>query len=145
MTGPQNVVVYGAVTHLINEQIKPKGAEMLKNLLFASCLAAIAVPAHATCIIFPCKIPPDPEITFTPTPPPQTPMGCAYRMAAVASAGGSGGFCPAGLQPVQVGGMISCGVPIAGEICEHPPTRVKPKVHKRMICPEGEKGCYTTN
>ena len=114
---------------------------MLKKLVFASCLAMIAVPAHATCIIFPCKIKKDPEITFTPQVPPQTPMGCAYRMAA---ASGGNGICPAGLQPVSVGGMISCGVPVAGEIC-HEPTRVKPKVHKRMICPEGLKGCYTTN
>ncbi|QTN36080.1 hypothetical protein [Cognatishimia activa] len=116
---------------------------MFKNILFASCLAVIAVPAHATCIIFPCKIKPDPEITFTPKTPPQVPMGCAYRMAAAANAN-AGGICPAGLQPVQVGGMVSCGVPVAGEVCHEPP-RVKPKVHKRMVCPEGVKGCYTTN
>ena len=116
---------------------------MFKNILFASCLAVIAVPAHATCIIFPCKIKPDPEITFTPKTPRQVPMGCAYRMAAAANAN-AGGICPAGLQPVQVGGMVSCGVPVAGEVCQEP-TRVKPKVHKRMVCPEGLKGCYTTN
>ena len=116
---------------------------MLKKLLFAGCLVAIAAPASATCIIFPCKIPKDPEITFTPEIPPQTPMGCAYRMAAAAQ---TSTICPAGLQPVEVGGMISCGVPVAGEICEAAPVTHKPrKVMPRMICPEGQKGCYTTN
>lgn len=116
---------------------------MLKNVLFAGCLMAIAAPAHATCILFPCKIPEDPEITFTPKVPPQVPMGCAYQMAAAASA--SGGICPAGLQPVQAGGMISCGVPVAGEICKAPPRVVTHKPRPRMVCPEGAKGCYTTN
>lgn len=122
---------------------------MLKKLLFVGCMVAYAAPASATCIIFPCKIPKDPEITFTPEIPPQTPMGCAYRASAAVSSQGGANICPAGLQPVQVGGMISCGVPIAGETCESP--RVKSVQHKprkvmpRMICPEGQKGCYTTN
>ncbi|MGR3839272.1 MAG: hypothetical protein ACU0A2_13060 [Cognatishimia sp.] len=113
---------------------------MLKKFLFASCLAVIAVPAHATCIIFPCTIPPDPEITFTPKVPPQTPMGCAYRVASASS-----NICPAGLQPVEVGGMVSCGVPVAGEVCAAPQVKSVRKVKPRMVCPEGLKGCYTTN
>lgn len=116
---------------------------MFKKFMFAAALVSIAAPAHATCIIFPCKIKEDPIIEFVPAIPPQTPAGCAYRAAA-----SSDNICPAGLQPVQAGGMISCGVPVAGESCTQPTVKRVKKVYKpkaRVVCPVGEKGCYTTN
>ncbi|CUJ11351.1 hypothetical protein [Cognatishimia activa] len=113
---------------------------MFKKALMIAALVAVAAPAHATCVIFPCKIKEDPIVEFVPKPPPATPSGCIYRAAA-----SSQNLCPAGLQPVQAGGMVSCGVPVAGEICEPKVKRVK-KVHKkRVVCPVGEKGCYTTH
>ena len=112
---------------------------MLKKSLMIAALVAVAAPAHATCVIFPCKIKEDPIIEFIPKVPPVTPAGCAYR-----TASSSQNFCPAGLQPVEAGGMVSCGVPVAGEIC-HEPKRVKKVLKKRVVCPVGEKGCYTTH
>ncbi|MDO6726436.1 MAG: hypothetical protein ACRBBO_00280 [Cognatishimia sp.] len=116
---------------------------MFKKMLIAAALVSVAAPAHATCVIFPCKIKEDPIIEFIPQIPPQTPNGCAYRASASRD-----NICPAGLQPVQAGGMISCGVPVAGEICNPPVVKSvkKKKVHRsRIVCPVGEKGCYTTN
>ncbi len=115
---------------------------MLKKSLIAALFAAVAAPAHATCVIFPCTIPEDPEITFVPVTPPQVAAGCAYRAAASRD-----NFCPSGLQPVQSGGMISCGVPKQGEICHTPKAvkKVKKVKRSRLVCPVGEKGCYTTN
>lgn len=112
---------------------------MLKKSLMVATLVAVAAPAHATCVIIPCKIKEDPVIEFIPKVPPQTPAGCAYR-----TASSSQNFCPAGLQPVQSGGMVSCGVPVAGEIC-HETKRVKNARKSRIVCPVGEKGCYTTH
>jgi len=111
---------------------------MFKKSLMIAALVSLAAPAHATCVIFPCKIKEDPIVEFIPVPPPVTPAGCAYR-----TASSSQNFCPAGLQPVQAGGMISCGVPKAGEICHQP--KVKRVKKSRLVCPVGEKGCYTTN
>lgn len=110
---------------------------MFKKSLLIAALVGLAAPAHATCVIFPCKIKEDPIVEFIPKVPPQTPAGCAYR-----TASSSQNFCPAGLQPVQSGGMISCGVPKSGEICHKP--RVKSVKKSRIVCPVGEKGCYTT-
>lgn len=110
---------------------------MFKKSLMIAALVAVAAPAHATCVIFPCKIKEDPIIEFIPKVPPLTPAGCAYR-----TASSSQNFCPAGLQPVQSGGMVSCGVPVSGEICHEPKRKVK---KSRIVCPVGEKGCYTTN
>ncbi|GAA6206992.1 hypothetical protein NBRC116601_02850 [Cognatishimia sp. WU-CL00825] len=114
---------------------------MLKKSLIAALLVAVAAPAHATCVIFPCKIKEDPIVEFIPKVPPQIAAGCAYRASASRD-----NFCPAGLQPVQSGGMISCGVPAKGEICHQPVHKVVKKMKRaRVVCPVGEKGCYTTN
>ncbi|SHH57296.1 hypothetical protein [Cognatishimia maritima] len=112
---------------------------MFKKSLMLAALVAVASPAHATCVIFPCKIKEDPIVEFVPKVPPLTPSGCIYR-----AASSSDNVCPAGLQPVQAGGMISCGVPVAGEMC-HTPKAVKKVQKSRIVCPVGEKGCYTTN
>ena len=112
---------------------------MFKRALIMSALVSVAAPAQASCVIFPCKIKEDPIVEFVPVPPPATPSGCIYR-----AASSSQNLCPAGLQPVQAGGMVSCGVPIAGELCEAP-TRVEKVKKTRIVCPVSEKGCYTTN
>jgi hypothetical protein len=112
---------------------------MFKKALIMSALVSVAAPAQASCVIFPCKIKEDPIVEFVPVPPPATPSGCIYR-----AASSNQNLCPAGLQPVQAGGMVSCGVPIAGELCEAP-TRVKKVKKTRIVCPVSEKGCYTTN
>ena len=59
-------------------------------------------------------------------------------------------YCPAGLQPITISGVICCGVPNQAhtyqQVMKHPaPQRVKH--HKprdfsaRPACREGEKGC----
>ncbi len=56
-------------------------------------------------------------------------------------------FCPAGLQPVTISGVICCGVPnqqaTYHQVMQHPTP--KKKVHKhysaRAHCPVGTKGC----
>ncbi|MDC0736767.1 hypothetical protein N6L24_00610 [Cognatishimia sp. SS12] len=112
---------------------------MFKKMLMVSALVAVAAPAQASCVIFPCKIKEDPLVEFVPKTPPPVPVGCAYRPASSRD-----NICPAGLQPIDAGGMISCGVPKAGEIC-HTPVKRKKIQRARIVCPVGEKGCYTTN
>ncbi|WP_371226614.1 hypothetical protein [Roseovarius sp. 2305UL8-3] len=58
-------------------------------------------------------------------------------------------FCPAGLQPITISGVICCGTPNTShtyqKVMAHP---VKKKTHhvrqSRAVdtCREGEKGCY---
>ena len=56
-------------------------------------------------------------------------------------------YCPAGLQPVVVGGVICCGKPNTGmsyqQVMAHPaPKKVKKRHYSaRAHCPEGTKGC----
>lgn len=60
-------------------------------------------------------------------------------------------FCPAGLQPISVGGVICCGTPNTHatyrEIMQHPvshaPTAFldKGEVAQTAVCEEGQKGC----
>ena len=58
-------------------------------------------------------------------------------------------YCPAGLQPVTTNGVICCGNPTAGQSYQdalrHPAQRYHVKRHyrARMVCPVGEKGCYS--
>ena len=111
---------------------------MFRKALIAAVLVSVAAPAHATCVIFPCKKPKDPIIEFVPKVPPLVGAGCAYR-----AASSKDNMCPAGLQPVNAGGYVSCGVPVKGEICNQP--TVKKVKRSRIVCPVGEKGCYTTN
>jgi len=52
-------------------------------------------------------------------------------------------YCPAGLQPIVLNGVICCGQPNTGmtwqQVKRHPVQRVR---HTRSYsCPEGEKGC----
>jgi hypothetical protein len=59
-------------------------------------------------------------------------------------------FCPAGLQPITISGVICCGTPNQSmtyqQVMAHP---VPKKKHRHMhktrhveTCREGEKGCY---
>lgn len=62
-------------------------------------------------------------------------------------------FCPAGLQPISMGGVICCGQPNTHvtyrEMMQHPaPVRHTPVVYldkgettPSQVCQEGEKGC----
>jgi hypothetical protein len=62
-------------------------------------------------------------------------------------------YCPAGLQPISMGGVICCGVPNTHvtyrEMMRHPvPVRHvtpvyldKGEVHSSRVCEEGQKGC----
>lgn len=52
-------------------------------------------------------------------------------------------YCPAGLQPVVLNGVISCGQPTTSttwqQVMRHPATRAS--YVRSYDCPEGEKGC----
>lgn len=61
-------------------------------------------------------------------------------------------YCPSGLQPITINGVICCGTPNQSVSYEsmkaHPVTRKVrsrrlAKSSGRVICPVGEKGCYT--
>ena len=53
-------------------------------------------------------------------------------------------YCPAGLQPVVLGGVICCGQPNTSmsyqQVMRHPVRQVSYQP-KGMVCEEGEKGC----
>ena len=58
-------------------------------------------------------------------------------------------YCPAGLQPVTISGVICCGTPnqtmTYQQVMAHPVVKKKRHVHKvRHVenCPEGVKGCF---
>ncbi|HKL06007.1 MAG TPA: hypothetical protein VJ929_09375 [Roseovarius sp.] len=63
-----------------------------------------------------------------------------------------GNYCPSGLQPITMNGVICCGEPNQSQtyqqVMRHPAPKVRPKVqhvrHARTVgtCPEGVKGCY---
>lgn len=96
----------------------------------------VASPALATDWIYQRKYSFDPNAA-----PPQPAVDirtCAYQASA--------NFCQAGLMPVMVGGVVSCGMPNAG-MCETPRRRVvtyrAPAPKRRVVCPVGEKGCFT--
>ncbi|MGH1452072.1 MAG: hypothetical protein ACRBBV_02785 [Paracoccaceae bacterium] len=64
----------------------------------------------------------------------------------------SANHCPAGLQPITLNGVICCGTPNQSMSYQqakvHPVARKKVVrkrvIHRaRVICPVGEKGCYT--
>jgi len=65
-------------------------------------------------------------------------------------------YCPAGLQPITIDGVICCGTPNQSvsyqSMKAHPVTRkarpvrarrASPAPTSRIVCPVGEKGCYT--
>ncbi|WP_323784920.1 hypothetical protein [Thalassovita sp.] len=56
-------------------------------------------------------------------------------------------YCPSGLQPVQINGVICCGTPNQSvsyqSMMRETSTRRGTYRASRAICPEGEKGCYT--
>lgn len=59
----------------------------------------------------------------------------------------SANYCPSGLQPVTVGGVICCGAPNMHQTYQsymaHPtPKKVRHVAKARDFCPEGTKGCY---
>ena len=51
-------------------------------------------------------------------------------------------YCPAGLQPIVLGGVICCGQPNTSgpAFVTH---RASAPAPKRVVCPVGEKGCRT--
>lgn len=58
-------------------------------------------------------------------------------------------YCPGGLQPVSLGGMISCGTPNQSQsyrqVMQHPAPAKKHHVYKArrsQNCAEGQKGCF---
>jgi hypothetical protein len=58
-------------------------------------------------------------------------------------------YCPDGLQPVSVGGVICCGQPnqsmTYAQMQRHPVAKrhkVQRASAKRLVCPVGEKGCF---
>jgi len=54
-------------------------------------------------------------------------------------------YCPAGLQPVSVGGVICCGTPNTNisyqEVMRHPVKKRARRHVARYDCPVGVKGC----
>ncbi|MFN3210615.1 MAG: hypothetical protein ACE369_16750 [Roseovarius sp.] len=57
-------------------------------------------------------------------------------------------YCPAGLQPVSLGGMVSCGTPNQSQsyeqVMKHPAPKTRHHVYKARrsySCPVGQKGC----
>ena len=67
----------------------------------------------------------------------------------------SANYCPSGLQPITLNGVICCGTPNQSvsyqQAKAHPVTRTKRvrqrvrvrKASSRIVCPVGEKGCYS--
>lgn len=58
-------------------------------------------------------------------------------------------YCPAGLQPVTISGVICCGQPNQAQSYQqalrHPVTKVRHQTYSatsQLNCPEGTKGCY---
>lgn len=49
-------------------------------------------------------------------------------------------FCPAGLQPVTMGGVICCGEPNAGAYVDHGSVKRRRASTPRTYAPVGEKG-----
>lgn len=111
---------------------------MSARVLFAVLIAAIAVssPAMATSRKHLKQYTYNPNIA--PPQPAVAVRSCAYTA--------SSNFCPTNLVPVMVGGQVSCGTPNAGQCTSHTP---KPRpvyrqpTQRRVVCPVGEKGCYT--
>ena len=71
----------------------------------------------------------------------------AADMPVYANAGGPN-YCPSGLQPVVVGGVICCGTPNRSisyqQANAHPVHKAKKRYVRRVsssYCPEGAKGC----
>ncbi|UOA31252.1 hypothetical protein DSM110093_01015 [Sulfitobacter sp. DSM 110093] len=61
----------------------------------------------------------------------------------------SANYCPTGLQPITISGVICCGTPnqpmTYAEVKSHPVVRrhrvATPRRSARVPCPEGTKGC----
>ncbi|MGR3547547.1 MAG: hypothetical protein ACU0CB_08060 [Roseovarius sp.] len=58
-------------------------------------------------------------------------------------------YCPAGLQPVTLNGVICCGQPnqtqTYQQVMRHPVAKVRHRSYtatSHLNCPEGAKGCY---
>ncbi|CUH67669.1 hypothetical protein TG4357_03140 [Thalassovita gelatinovora] len=55
-------------------------------------------------------------------------------------------YCPQGLQPIQINGVICCGTPNQPvsyqSMMRENSTRRSTYRASRAICPEGQKGCY---
>ena len=62
----------------------------------------------------------------------------------------SANYCPAGLQPISIDGVICCGTP--NQTMSYQQVKATPaprkvkyvarKAQRKMVCPVGEKGCY---
>jgi len=65
----------------------------------------------------------------------------------------SANYCPSGLQPISIDGVICCGTPnqsVSYQSMKAQPAARKVRARRlaaaptsRVICPVGEKGCYT--
>lgn len=85
------------------------------------------------------------QYTFDPNvAPPQPAVSirtCSYPTSA--------NHCPANLMPVMMGGVVSCGSPNAGMCSTYVARAAAPRpvyrapAKRRVVCPVGEKGCYT--
>jgi len=58
-------------------------------------------------------------------------------------------YCPYGLQPITISGVICCGAPNQSQsykqVMQHPAPKKKHSVHKARRshnCAEGQKGCF---
>ncbi|MGH1355546.1 MAG: hypothetical protein ACRBBS_10760 [Thalassovita sp.] len=57
-------------------------------------------------------------------------------------------YCPGGLQPISINGVICCGTPNQSmtyqQATSAPVTRrySRPAPVRSAVCPEGQKGCY---
>ncbi len=55
-------------------------------------------------------------------------------------------YCPSGLQPITISGVICCGVPnqnqLYQQVMKHPATSYVRHTRSASTCPEGVKGCY---
>jgi len=65
----------------------------------------------------------------------------------------SANYCPTGLQPITIDGVICCGTPnqsVSYQSMKAHPVARKVRVRRatsaptsRIVCPVGEKGCYS--
>lgn len=57
---------------------------------------------------------------------------------------GSTNYCPAGFQPISISGVICCGQPNQAQSYQSMFTQASSSPRRsRVVCPVGEKGCYT--
>ena len=136
--------LYVGLSQLVNQTPKgdpSKGIVMSTRAVLAAAAAVmvLSTPALATDWIY------QRQYTFNPNyVPPQPAVDirtCSYPSAS--------NQCPGNLVPVMMGGSVSCGVPNTGMCSTYTPAaprvvyRQPAAPKRRVVCPVGEKGCYT--